>query len=258
MNNERIESIKATEQGIYSKERFKNEKQFILNLYSSLKDRARAFFPSGIEYLNSPQKRAFDVLAAGVLFPLATPFAVIGALAIKTQDGGSIFYIQRREGKHGEEFGLIKLRTMIPDAESFDLKLASSFPKSPDDPRITKVGKRLRHWSIDEIPQLINVLKGELSFIGNRPPSYRQKDVFASLGATQDVYKNWESLFYLVKPGLVGLSIIKGRAKLDKDEWGVRRRMRYDMFYVNHASLCFDFWILKRSIRAVISGEGAW
>ena len=198
-------------------------------------------------------KRSFDIASGfvGCLFIL--PLAVFIKLAyLLTGDFGSIFFVQKRIGKNGQEFNFYKFRTMIKDA---DEKLADILKEEPyksewkkyqklrNDPRISKAGKILRKTSLDEFPQFLTVLKGDMSLIGNRPYLPREKS---------DIPSYTYDALILTKPGMTGYWQVSGRSNLDFDE-----RLRLESYYSNHASLSLDSAILFKTPLAVLSHSGA-
>jgi exopolysaccharide biosynthesis polyprenyl glycosylphosphotransferase len=187
------------------------------------------------------------VLAGSVLLLLAPVLAVI-ALVIKCSSEGPVFFKQTRAGLNGRKFTLWKFRTMVIDAEDKKTELAGlnemSGPvfKIPDDPRVTQFGRFLRRTSIDELPQLINVVKGDMSLVGPRPPLLEEVKR----------YDGWERRRLSVKPGLTCLWQIGGRNKIDFEEW-----MNLDLEYIDNWSLKKDAEILVKTIPAVLRGTGA-
>jgi lipopolysaccharide/colanic/teichoic acid biosynthesis glycosyltransferase len=193
-------------------------------------------------------KPAIDKVLAGLLLLALLPFLLLIALAIKLHDRGPIFFVQSRTGYLGERFPLLKFRTMIPDAESGKAALAhlnlhegSPDFKAADDPRITPVGRLLRCWSLDELPNLINVLRGELSLVGPRPTSF-DVSTYASRHLTR----------LAVRPGITGLWQVSGRALI-----GFDRRCEMDEEYIRTASLRTDLVLLFRTAGAVLRRQGA-
>lgn len=194
-------------------------------------------------------KRLVDIFGSIVGLLILAPFFLLIALFIKLSDKGPVFYIQNRVRQENKIFGVYKFRTMLVGAHELreqvmqqtgkDLRLA----KDPNDPRITKPGRFLRRWSIDELPQLINVLKGEMSLVGPRPP----------LAEEVEQYQSSEKRRLLVKPGLTGLWQVSGRSELDWED-----AVRLDLYYVENWSLTLDFLIMLRTIAAVFRGEGAY
>lgn len=193
-------------------------------------------------------KRVFDILVGSfVLAFAALPMACI-ALRVKLGDGGQVLFRQTRVGRNGHHFTCYKFRTMVPNAEALLASLKSDDPdnvlfKMTDDPRITKVGKTLRRFSLDELPQLFNVLRGNMSLIGPRPPLPAE---VAKYGA--DVHRR-----LAVRPGMTGLWQVSGRSKLPWDE-----TVRLDIYYVDNWSLSQDIIILLRTLRAVVGSDGAY
>ena len=194
-------------------------------------------------------KRLLDLFLSAVGLILISPFLIVIALIIKSHDRGTVLYSQKRVGQNNKEFNVYKFRTMYEGSHekrdevmaqtNKDLRLA----KSPNDPRITKPGTFLRRWSIDEIPQIINVFKGEMSLVGPRPP----------LAVEVNMYEKSERRRLLVKPGLTGLWQVSGRSELDWED-----AVRLDLYYVESWSLTLDILILIRTAAAVWRGEGAY
>jgi lipopolysaccharide/colanic/teichoic acid biosynthesis glycosyltransferase len=188
--------------------------------------------------------RAADVALAGVGLAVALPILGAAAIAIKLADGGPILYRQRRVGKDGEEFQLLKLRTMIVGAE----RQGAGFAVDRGDPRITLPGRLFRRLSIDELPQLLNVLRGDMSMIGPRP----------TLAYQVDRYTPRQRRRLEVKPGITGWAQIHGRAELPWEE-----RIELDVWYVEHRSPTGDLKILARTPHALLRGTyrgttGGW
>jgi lipopolysaccharide/colanic/teichoic acid biosynthesis glycosyltransferase len=188
--------------------------------------------------------RALDVVGASIGLALAAPVLGAAALAIKLEDGGPVLYRQRRVGYRGEDFDLLKLRTMVVGAE----KLGAGWAVNRGDPRITKVGRALRRLSLDELPQLWNVLRGDMSLIGPRP----------TLRYQVEQYTPRQRRRLDVKPGLTGWAQVNGRTKLPWDE-----RIELDLWYVEHRSPRVDLEILLRTPLALFTGTykgatGGW
>lgn len=206
-------------------------------------------YPRAPEYLSLFVKRVFDFTFSLIgLIVLAPVFAVL-AILIKVTSPGPVFFTQKRLGYNKRIFSVYKFRTMVMDAEE---KLAEidhlnevSGPvfKIKNDPRVTRLGKYLRKASIDELPQLFNVLKGEMSLVGPRPLPVRDY-----LGFRQD----WQRRRFCVRPGLTCLWQVNGRSSIPFEEW-----MALDMQYIDHRSLWLDLQILIRTIPAVLKGLGA-
>ena len=188
--------------------------------------------------------RALDVVGASLGLALASPFLAAGALATKLIDGGPVFYRQRRVGKDGVEFELLKLRTMVVGAEH----QGAGWAVNRGDPRITRVGRVLRRLSLDELPQLWNVVRGEMSLIGPRP----------TLAYQVEQYTPRQRKRLDVRPGITGWAQIHGRASLP---W--EKRIELDVWYVENRSPGVDLKILMRTPRALFGGTykgetGGW
>jgi exopolysaccharide biosynthesis polyprenyl glycosylphosphotransferase len=194
-------------------------------------------------------KGLFDrTVALAALVLLAPAFLAI-ALAIRYTSPGSVFFKQRRVGLGGFEFNVYKFRSMIPDAEAklADVAKQNDAPgllfKVRHDPRVTKVGRLLRRYSLDELPQLLNVLRGEMSLVGPRPPLPTEVAKYS-----EDVARR-----LLVKPGMTGLWQVSGRSDLSWEE-----SVRLDLYYVENWSLTTDLAILWKTIGAVAGRRGAY
>ena len=188
--------------------------------------------------------RALDVVGASLGLTLASPALAAAALAIKLDDGGPIFYRQRRVGQGGREFELLKLRTMVVGAE----QQGAGWAVNRGDPRITRVGRTLRRISLDELPQLWNVIRGEMSLIGPRP----------TLAYQVEQYSPRQRRRLEVRPGVTGWAQIHGRATLPWEE-----RIELDVWYVEHRSPWVDLKILLKTPRALLGGTykgetGGW
>ena len=188
--------------------------------------------------------RAADVALAGLGLVFASPFLAAAALAVKLEDGGPILFRQTRVGKDGADFELLKLRSMVIDAE----RKGAGFAVDRGDARITRVGRLLRRTSIDELPQLWNVVRGEMSVIGPRPTLRYQVERY-----TERQRKRLE-----VRPGLTGWAQIHGRAALPWED-----RIELDVWYVEHRSPGVDLKILLRTPLALFGGTyrgatGGW
>lgn len=194
-------------------------------------------------------KKVFDFCTALTLLLITSPIMLLSALAIKLTSSGPVFFTQERLGFNKRRFKIYKFRTMVPDAEKKIKELehlnemkGAAF-KLKDDPRITPVGKFLRKLSLDELPQLINVLKGDMSLVGPRPLPERDFNGFNT---------DWHRRRFCVKPGLTCLWQISGRNNITFDEW-----MALDMAYIDNWSPMLDMKILLKTVPAVISGHGA-
>jgi lipopolysaccharide/colanic/teichoic acid biosynthesis glycosyltransferase len=183
--------------------------------------------------------RPLDLTLALVLLLVTAPLLGLAALAIKLESRGPVFYRQRRVGKDGRPFGLVKLRTMVPGAEA----MGAGIYVVEGDPRITRVGRLLRRFSLDELPNLINVVRGDLAIVGPRPTVQEQVDRY-----TERQRRRLE-----VKPGITGWAQINGRTSLPWPE-----RIELDVWYVEHRSLRLDLRILARTARLLATGHGLY
>ena len=190
-------------------------------------------------YLASRRKRALDLLGAGLGLLLAAPLLAAAALAIRLEGGGHFIYRQRRVGRDGVPFDLYKLRTMVTGAET----MGSGLIVDAGDDRITRVGALLRRASLDELPNLINVLRGEMSLVGPRPTVQVQVDRY-----TDRQRHRLDAL-----PGITGWAQVNGRASLPWHE-----RIELDLTYIENASLRHDLFILAASVRMVFTGHGLY
>ncbi|MET0237483.1 MAG: sugar transferase [Kibdelosporangium sp.] len=194
-------------------------------------------------------KEIVDRVGGAVLLALLSPMLTILALSIKLNDGGPVFYRQRRIGKDGKSFTMVKFRTMCVDAHAKRTVLlarneaAGPLFKMRNDPRVTRIGAVLRRFSMDELPQLFNVLGGSMSLVGPRPP----------LPEETERYNTDARRRLLVKPGLTGLWQVSGRSDLPWEE-----AVRLDLRYVEDWSLALDALILWKTVRAVLKGQGAY
>jgi len=186
-------------------------------------------------------KRLIDIGAAAVGLILSLPVWGLIAVAIRLDDGGPVFFRQWRVGLHGRRFRILKFRTMRPDAEKDGPKWACE-----KDPRVTRVGRFLRVTRLDELPQLWNVLKGEMSLVGPRP---ERPEFVEELAAELPMY----NLRHLVPPGITGWAQIRYRYGSSKED--AKRKLEYDLYYVRHLSLLFDLEIMLRTIPLVMKGS---
>jgi lipopolysaccharide/colanic/teichoic acid biosynthesis glycosyltransferase len=194
-------------------------------------------------------KRAADIAGATLGLVVSAPVIALAALAVKLDSPGPAFFVQERAGEHGRPFRIVKLRTMVAGAEQrqesllpFNSLSGPSF-KMKADPRVTRVGRVLRRWSIDELPQFWNVLRGEMSLVGPRPDTLR----------AAALYDERQRLRLLVKPGMTGPMQVAGRGALDLDA-----RVELELCYVERRSVLDDLSILARTLPAVLSGRGAY
>jgi lipopolysaccharide/colanic/teichoic acid biosynthesis glycosyltransferase len=183
--------------------------------------------------------RVLDVVLAAVLLVVTAPLSAVAVVAIRLESKGPAFYRQRRVGRHGRPFELLKLRTMVPGAEA----MGAGIYVLEGDPRITRVGRLLRRYSLDELPNLINVLRGDMAVVGPRPTVQEQVDRY-----TERQVRRLE-----VKPGITGWAQINGRTSLPWPE-----RIELDVWYVEHRSLRLDLRILARTARMLASGQGLY
>ena len=193
----------------------------------------------GLAYLHSRRKRAMDVVLAGAAMVVAAPIMAVAAAAVRLETPGHPIYRQRRVGLHGHQFEVIKLRTMVSGAEHIGAKLAVD----EGDTRITRVGALLRRFSIDELPNLLNVLNGEMSLVGPRPTLQVQVDQY-----TERQLRRLEA-----RPGLTGWAQVNGRASLPWPE-----RIELDIWYLENATLTLDLRIILASARMAITGHGLY
>jgi lipopolysaccharide/colanic/teichoic acid biosynthesis glycosyltransferase len=184
-------------------------------------------------------RRAVDILVSLLALLLSAPVLLAAMLAIRLESRGPIVYRQRRAGRYGEQFDVLKLRTMVDGAEHLGAGLAVN----SGDSRITRVGVLLRRTSLDELPNLLNVLRGEMSLIGPRP----------TLPAQVAQYTSRQHGRLAVKPGITGWAQVNGRASLPWSE-----RIELDLFYIEHRSLMLDLRILLRTPALVLGGGGLY
>jgi lipopolysaccharide/colanic/teichoic acid biosynthesis glycosyltransferase len=194
-------------------------------------------------------KRVMDITLVLLAMPFILPLFLLIALLIKLESpNGPVIFTQDRTGKNGKRFKMYKFRSMVPNAEELKLQLAHlnelKWPdfKITNDPRVTRVGNILRKTSLDEFPQLINIIKGDMSLVGPRPTSF-----------APETYDLWHTIRLEVMPGLTGLWQIVGRGETEFHE-----RLRLDIAYIRHRTLWLDIQILFRTFWAVISQRGAY
>jgi lipopolysaccharide/colanic/teichoic acid biosynthesis glycosyltransferase len=206
--------------------------------------------PKGYPYLSMRMrliKRMIDIAGGCVGLCLSSPAIACAAIAIRLDSRGPIFFQQVRAGENGKPFTIIKLRTMVVGADRMvtdvvnKSQLKGPVFKIPDDPRVTQVGRYLRRWSVDELPQFWNVLKGEMSLVGPRPEE---------LGIVE-LYNDFQRQRLMVKPGLTGPMQVNGRGRLDFDQ-----RLQLELDYLSNYSLQEDFKIIFKTISAVFASEG--
>jgi lipopolysaccharide/colanic/teichoic acid biosynthesis glycosyltransferase len=192
-------------------------------------------------------KRVTDVVAVIVSAPITVPLALVLAIAVKVDSPGPAVFSQRRTGQHGRPFRMFKFRTMVANAEAMKRELQHlnvltppDF-KIPNDPRITRVGRVLRATSLDELPQLWNVLRGDMSLVGPRPTSF-----------APETWKLWHTRRLEAKPGLTGMWQVNGRHSVEFDD-----RLRLDEWYIRNASLRLDLAIMLKTVPVLFRRGGA-
>ena len=183
--------------------------------------------------------RALDTLVAALALALCSPLLIVALVAIRLESRGSPIYRQRRVGMDGQPFEMLKLRTMVSGAEHIGAGMAIN----QGDARITRVGALLRRFSLDELPNLVNVLRGQMAIVGPRP----------TIQAQVDQYTDRQRRRLEVKPGITGWAQVNGRAALPWNE-----RIELDVWYVDHRSLVLDLKILFRTVRMLASGQGLY
>jgi exopolysaccharide biosynthesis polyprenyl glycosylphosphotransferase len=194
-------------------------------------------------------KRALDLAIAIPLTILTLPVWLVIAILVRTTSHGSVLFKQVRVGRHGQPFTIYKFRTMIRDAElrldqlRFQNEVQGHLFKMRDDPRVTRVGRWLRKSSLDELPQLMNVLKGDMSLVGPRPP----------LPSEVAQYEDWHLDRLEASPGITGLWQVGGRSEVSFDD-----AVRLDLFYIENWSVAYDLFILGKTIPAVLLRKGAY
>ncbi len=181
--------------------------------------------------------RSFDILIAVVALALFSPFLLAAAIAIKLGSRGPVLYRQRRVGRDGREFEMLKLRTMVEGSDP----VGYGTVVTRDDPRVTRPGRFLRRTSLDEVPNLINVLRGEMAMVGPRP----------TIPAQVDDYTPRQNRRHEVLPGITGWAQVQGRAGIPWEE-----RIELDVWYVEHRSAALDARILARTTWLVLTGQG--
>jgi lipopolysaccharide/colanic/teichoic acid biosynthesis glycosyltransferase len=192
-------------------------------------------------------KRALDLTLCALALPVVLPVGLLCALAIRLESPGPMLFAQQRTGQHGVRFPMFKFRTMVQNAEELKASLQhlNILPppdfKIPNDPRITRIGGFLRKTSLDELPQILNVIRGEMSIVGPRPTSF-----------AASTYDLWHSERLEVVPGITGLWQIKGRGTMTFDE-----RLRLDIEYIERRSTMLDLRLIAETALAVFKGSGA-
>ncbi len=186
-----------------------------------------------------PLRRLFDVVVSAVVLTITSPIVALAILAIRLESKGHPIYRQHRVGKDGAPFDVLKLRTMVSGAE----KMGAGLAVDDGDSRITRVGALLRRTSIDELPNLVNVLRGEMSIIGPRP----------TVPVQVAQYTDRQRGRLALKPGITGWAQVNGRASLP---WP--QRIELDLFYVEHATVLLDLKILWLTVRMLVTGHGLY
>lgn len=205
--------------------------------------------PASAQRQREPVRRALDILVALVMLTLLAPLLAVIAFLVWQEDRGAILFQQERVGRGGRRFAFYKFRSMVPNAEALKASLSQQNEatgpifKMKDDPRITRVGRVLRRYSLDELPQFLNVLKGDMSLVGPRP--HLPKEI--------EQCPTYPMERLSVPPGLICLREVSGRSRLTFEEW-----IALDLEYVRQRSLWLDLKILLRAVPAVLRGDGAY
>ncbi|MFH1038798.1 MAG: sugar transferase [PVC group bacterium] len=207
------------------------------------------YYNKGLHGADLFLKRFFDIVVSFLALIVLLPVFVVIAVAIMLDSPGPVFYVSKRNGKKGKLFNFYKFRTMAKDADKMleslrhlDKTAGPTF-KMKNDPRVSRVGRFLRRYSLDELPQLWNVLKGDMSLVGPRPPTPNEVEKYA----------HWQLRRLEIRPGLTCLWQVRGRSNLSFREW-----MKLDIFYIENWSFWLDIKIILRTIVVVIRGEGAY
>ena len=193
----------------------------------------------GSRYVRSARKRALDVVLGGGALLVAAPIIAVAAVAIRLESRGGAIYRQWRVGRDGHRFQILKLRTMVQGAEN----LGAGMAVDEGDMRITRVGRVLRRTSIDELPNLVNIIRGEMSLVGPRP----------TLDSQVATYDERQRRRLSVRPGVTGWAQVNGRASLPWSE-----RIELDLWYLDNASIALDLRILALSVRIAVTGHGLY
>jgi exopolysaccharide biosynthesis polyprenyl glycosylphosphotransferase len=193
-------------------------------------------------------KRGFDILSSGMALWVLAPLLVMVAMLVKLTSRGPVLFRQTRVGLHGRPFRMLKFRTMVENAEALKAQLASVNEmdgpvfKMKKDPRITPIGRFLRKFSIDELPQLINVLRGDMSVVGPRPP----------VPSEVARYEPWQRRRLSVRPGLTCIWQVSGRNEISFEQW-----MYMDLQYIDNWSFLKDVSLILKTLPVVVTGRGA-
>jgi exopolysaccharide biosynthesis polyprenyl glycosylphosphotransferase len=194
-------------------------------------------------------KRLMDIAVSGLLLTILSPLFLVITLAVKLSSPGPVLYRQVRNGLRGREFMMLKFRSMVLGADGqFEQlreknEMSGAAFKMADDPRVTRVGRFLRRFSLDELPQLFNVLKGDMSLVGPRP----------LIASEKDKYEEWQRRRMSVRPGLTCLWQINGRNTIDFERW-----MQLDLQYIDNCSILRDLKIILKTLPAMLRGRGAY
>lgn len=195
------------------------------------------------------EKRFLDIVLILITLPIFIPIFILVILAIRIDSKGKAFYKQERVGKHGKTFQMYKFRSMVENADSLlnELKYLNEADgpvfKIKKDPRVTRVGRFIRRHSIDELPQLINIIKGDMTLVGPRPPLVKEVEK----------YNVYQMQRLSVTPGLTCYWQINGRSEVSFDEW-----VEYDLKYIQEQNMLLDFKILFKTLKVVVCGDGAY
>jgi exopolysaccharide biosynthesis polyprenyl glycosylphosphotransferase len=193
-------------------------------------------------------KRFFDIVASAAAIALLSPLLVATAFLVRLTSRGPVLFRQERVGLHGRRFHMLKFRSMVANAEQLKAQLLAQNEQSGPvfkmkrDPRVTAFGRFMRKHSIDELPQLVNVLRGDMSIVGPRPP----------VPSEVASYETWQRRRLSVRPGLTCVWQVSGRSEISFQDW-----MLLDMRYIDHWSLAHDFRLICRTVPVVLTGRGA-
>ncbi len=199
------------------------------------------------EYVDLRMKNAFDFIFSLSVIMLISPVFLIIAIAIRLEDGGSVFFIQERVGLNGRRFSILKFRTMVANAEDLKFSLLDQNEQSgpvfkiTNDPRVTRIGRFLRKTSFDELPQFFNVILGHMSVVGPRPP----------IPSEVEKYERWQKRRLTMKPGITCTWQVSARNNVSFNEW-----VKLDLEYIDNWSLNQDVILILKTIRVVFAGTG--
>jgi exopolysaccharide biosynthesis polyprenyl glycosylphosphotransferase len=210
---------------------------------------ALSLMPIRLSGGQSVLKRTFDLVVGGLAAVVLLPLFLLIALTIAATSRGPVIYRQERVGRRGQRFPMYKFRTMVMGADAMVDQLrpqnqaGGPLFKIRDDPRVTGIGRWIRRWSLDELPQLWNVLRGDMSLVGPRPP----------LPEEVKAYRDWHLDRLEVRPGLTGLWQVSGRSDLSFDDY-----VRLDLFYIENWSLAYDLFIIAKTVPVLLTSRGAY